>query len=73
MKSSEIKDVWDAVQCVVSQLDRPLIDTWSCALHGHVVAPVARLSKVVTTAQQIAEGGSDTSSSSSLNWLPTWS
>jgi len=52
---SGIEDVRAAVQRVVSQLDRPLVDTWGCPRHGHVVALVERLGLVATAVQQIAE------------------
>jgi hypothetical protein len=49
-----------AVERVVSQLDRPLVDTWGCSRHGHVAAHVERLGVVASAAQQIAEHSPET-------------
>jgi hypothetical protein len=43
----------------MSQLDRPLADTWGCSRHGHVVALVERLGLVANAAQQIVEHASE--------------
>jgi hypothetical protein len=56
---SGAEDVRDAVQRVISQLDRPLADTWGCSLHGHVVTLAERLGAVASAVQRIAEGGPD--------------
>lgn len=52
---SGTEDVRAAVERVVNQLDRPLVDTWGCSRHGHVAALVERLGMAASAAQQIAE------------------
>lgn len=49
-------DVRAAVERVVDQLDRPLADTWSCSLRGHVATLAERLGAVASAAQLVAEG-----------------
>jgi hypothetical protein len=43
----------------MNQLDRTLVDTWGCALHGHVVTLVERLGAVSNAIRRTAEGGPD--------------
>ena len=57
---SGAEDVRTAVAHVVSQLDRPLVDTWGCSLHGHVVTLVERLGAVSNAVQRIVEDGPST-------------
>lgn len=56
---SAAEDIRAAVARVMNQLDRPLVDTWGCSLHGHVVTLAERLGAVSNAVQRVAEGGPD--------------